>query len=265
MKTIIVTAADETFAPLLLELIQSLHQWEQIPCDAIGLLNLGLSETTLEKVRGRITDIVEPGWDLPIDPALQRSKPFLRAMSARPFLREYFSGFDAYLWLDCDTWVQEKFALEWFFKGSRDGFMALAPEIDRSYVQSSTILNWRKAALTGFYGEQATAFLASHPYFNSGVFCLGRDALHWESWAKFFRAGLEVLPKRVSDQTALNYAIWKDDLPVYPLPAICNWCCHLATPSVDPANGRFCEPHIPSRPIGIIHMAANTKDMRFTV
>jgi hypothetical protein len=112
-----------------------------------------------------------------------------------------------------------------------------------------------------YYGDEALSLLDTHSYYNSGGFSLVADAPHWSSWARHFKRGLEACPTLVTDQTALNYAIWKDDLPVHPLPALCNWCCHLAVPDVNIETSKLCEPHIPNRPIGLVHMTGGTKDL----
>jgi lipopolysaccharide biosynthesis glycosyltransferase len=261
MKTIIVTAADENFASLFLGLIRSLHQWDEPLSDAIGVLDLGLSDDTLVTIQELVTHIVSPGWDLPTDLALHDSHPYLRAMASRPFLPKYFPGYDIYLWLDADTWVQEKYAVRWFFRAAKQGGLGIVPQVDRSYVHPVRAVNWRTQRLSMYYGDEALSLLATRSYYNSGGFSLLADAPHWTSWARYFKKGLEACPKLVTDQTALNYAIWKDDLPVHPLPALCNWCCHLAVPKLNTKTTKLCEPHIPNRPIGLVHLTAGSKDL----
>ena len=268
LKTIIITAANEDFAPLLLDLMQSLHQWDSTLSSAIGLLDLGLSDETLYKVQKHVNHIISPGWDIPLDAALQDQKPYLRAMTARPFLPQYFPGYDIYLWLDADTWVQEKYAIEIFFKAAKDGSMGIVPELHQSYVNDIPLYNWRASRLSSYFGVKTAAYLATHSYFNSGAFSLLKDSVHWETWARYLKKGVAQasnnisgqMTLEISDQTALNYAIWSDNLPVHPLPALCNWCCHLATPSININTKKLCEPHLPNMPIGLIHMTGATKD-----
>lgn len=260
MKSIIVTAADENFSALLLRLFDSLHHWETPPFDAVGLLDVGLSPTTLQRIQNRATHVVTPVWDLPCGPRVRQIQPHLRAKTARPFLPKYFPGYDLYLWLDADTWVQEKFALEWFFQAAQDGRLGIVPQADPAYIHSRESVTWRTHRLSQYYGDEAVTLLSSQSYYNGGAFSLLADAPHWKSWAHHFARGLASSPRLVSDQTALNYAIWKDHLPVHPLPALCNWCWHLAAPITDSRTGKLCEPKAPNRPIGLIHMTANTKD-----
>jgi lipopolysaccharide biosynthesis glycosyltransferase len=259
LKTIVITAADETFSPHLRRLIRSLLQWETPVFDAIGVLDVGLSNATIHRIQDHVDYFADPGWDLSCDPALCKSKPYLRAKTARPFLPKYFPGFDIYVWLDADIWVQERHALQSFITAAQQGALGIVPQEDPSYVHSPASVEWRSRRLAAYFHDEATTLLASHPYYNGGAFSLRADAPHWNSWAQHFAAGLKTFPTMVSDQTALNFAVWKDRLPVHPLPASCNWCCHLARPIKDPASGKYCEPRPPHSPIGLVHMTASTK------
>ena len=260
-KSIIVTAADETYAPLLLDLLRSLARHANM-YDALGILDVGLSQTTLRLIRDRVTSIVVPEWDLPVEHSLRESRSHLRATLARPFLRKYFPGYALYFWLDADTWVQDQYALDWFAAAAKSGSIGLVPQIDRSYRHPRSSWKWRKEKLVSYFGTGATKFLFTHPYFNAGAFSLSVDSPHWESWARYFRVGLQAAPQVVTDQTALNFALWNDALPVHPLPALCNWCCHLAIPLIDEKRRTLCEPYVPYRSLGLIHLTAHTKDMQ---
>jgi hypothetical protein len=261
MKSIIITAADEKFAALCLRMIDSLLLTNDPPFDAIGVLDVGLSAETREKIQTRVTAVVTPAWDLTLDAALRETQPFLRAKTARPFLPRYFPGYDVYVWLDADTFLQERFALEWFLDAALKSAIGIVPQADPCYVHTSESISWRSLRLSKYYGDEAAALLASQPYYNGGAFSLRGDAPHWSSWARHFQAGLKACPWAVTDQTALNYAIWKDELPVHSLPTLCNWCWHLAAPMLNPETGKYCEPQAPHRTIGLIHMTARSKDL----
>ena len=261
-RKIVVTSGNEAFAPLLVDLIQSLQQFSGF--DAIGVLDVGLSPQTRIQVQSYVTAIVEPEWDFPIDAPLRESKPYLRAHLARAFLRKYFPNYSIYLWLDADTWVQEQYALLWFIEAARNGTIGLVPESDRSYRHREGVRRWRRRNLISYFGEKAVSLSLSRPYFNAGAFSLHVDAPHWESWAAHFANGLKASPYLVTDQTALNYSLWSDDLPIHPLPALCNWCCHLAVPSVN-ADAKLCEPYVPYQRIGLVHLTAKTKDLRLNI
>jgi lipopolysaccharide biosynthesis glycosyltransferase len=164
-----------------------------------------------------------------------------------------------YLWMDCDTWVQERFAVDWLLHAARDGTLAIVPEWDRAYLNNIS-LAWRINQSTLYYDLDFVRKWLAESYFNSGVFALAADAPHWERWAIHFERGLNATQgKMVCDQTALNGALWSDALPVHPLPSLCNWLCHLAYPQVSPLNSKLCEPFTPRSTLGIIHLTGHTK------
>lgn len=259
---LIVTGSDEGFAPLLKGLVESLLQWGPLPGISLGVLDLGLSADSLEWLRARGTTVAVPGWDLALSPELARGKPHLRAITARPWLPRYFPGHDIYAWIDADAWVQQRFALDWLAEAAAAGKLAIAPQVDRCYVHRPGRIRWRLRNLREYFGEMTFDRLLTETYMNSGIFALHRDAPHWDAWKESFRRGLERCSGTICcDQTALNYAVWTGDLPLEPLPALCNWLCHLALPEYRLSDGLFHEPGLPGKPIGILHLADKRKDM----
>ncbi len=266
MRLLIVTAANEGFAPLLRSLVESLHQWGPLKRAELGVLDLDLGPETLKWLRGYTQNIVRPGWDIPLDKAVAAEKPHLRAMTSRPFLPRHFPGYDMYLWLDADTWVQQWYAIDWLVQAAGTGQMAIVPQLDRLYRQRPDALHWRLERLRGYFGNIPAETLAVETYVNSGVFALNAEAPHWDLWAKWFREGLQnARGAYATDQTALNFMLWQERLPIYPLPARCNWLCHLTVPEYRISDGLFHEPGIPGDPIGIMHLTFKMKDVSVPV
>jgi len=266
MRTLFVTAADESYAPLLRGLVQSLYQWEPRPFTDLACFDLGLSSENRQWIERHAAHVVEPAWNLPVDERLRTEQPALRSLTVRPFLPHYFPGYDIYVWIDTDTWVQERFALDWYIAAAAHGALAATPQVHHTYRHTVRTLNWRTTRMQACFGHEAVQQSLWETYFNAGVFALRTDAPHWDIWAKSFHAGLEASHGRLCcDQTALNHAIWTKQLRVNPLPAVCNWLCHLATPRFDVSRKRFCEPAAPGHPIGILHLSANTKDSALEV
>ena len=262
MRTLIVTAANEAFMPPLRDLVKSLQQWEPRPFTALACLDVGLGSESREWVSLHVSHVVAPGWDLPVDRQLREKEPHLRALTARPFLPDYFPGYDVYLWIDADAWVQERFALELYFAAAAKGSLAAAPQIDRAYRHNAGIVEWRVRRMQRYFGQKAGHLALRDTYVNAGVFALGSDAPHWKLWAKHFCEGLEATDGALCcDQTALNHTLWAEHLPVDPMSALCNWLCHLAMPGFDLERQRFCEPFEPRRSIGILHLTAHSKNL----
>jgi lipopolysaccharide biosynthesis glycosyltransferase len=263
MRTLFVTAADEAYFPLLNDLIRSLHQWQTSPFTDLACFDVGLAPNSRASIARHVSHIIEPGWDLLVDEDLRAKVPALRALTVRPFLPRYFPGYDVYLWIDADAWVQERFALEWYIGSAAQGLLGAVPHFHVAYRQRPDVLRGRPRRMQAYFGVEAVEEFRWDMYLNSGVFALRSDAPHWALWARSFATGLAATNgKLCCDQTALNHVVWGQNLPVKPLPALCNWLCHLALPGFDLARRRFCEPVAPGHPLGILHLTAETKNRK---
>lgn len=261
MKIMIVTGCNEAHAPLIRGLVGSLSNAGILNEASLGVLDVGLSPQTRSWLAQYNATMVVPEWDLPIHPDLRLSKPHLRALTARPFLPKYFPGYDIYMWMDSDTWIQRKEIFYWYITAAQSGSIAITPQMDRLYRRNDQAFKWRRERMEKYFGKTESDLFNYLPYANSGVFALQADALHWQGWAKCFKAGLEATDGLVvSDQTALNWLLWQGKMSIYPLPAICNWLCHLSRPIYDYTSGLLYEQLLPHQELGIIHMTAESKD-----
>jgi hypothetical protein len=260
VRTLVVTAADETYLPLLRGLLGSLRQWSPPPFAALACFDLGLQPASRDWVADRVDHLAAPGWDLPVAPELRTAKPHWRGLTVRPFLRDYFPGYELYLWVDADAWVQERYALEWYAEAARGGDIALATERDAAYAPQAAAAEWRAWHMSAYFGPVAAARSALDAYGNAGVFALKAAAPHWALWAEYFRAGLAATGGAICcDQTALNYLLWSGRAGARFLPGVCNWLCHLGAPGYSRALGKFCEPAAPYRPLGILHLTGHAR------
>ena len=263
MRTLFVTAADESYVPLLRGLVLSLQQWQPSPYTAFAFFDLGLSAQSRNWIGRYAAHVVEPGWDLPVSDHTRTHESHARALTVRPFLPDYFPGYDIYQWIDPDCWVQERYALDWYGIAAARGALAITPQVHHAYRHSQASFAWRAQRMHAYFGPQAVQRLSWASYVNAGVFALPADAPHWNAWRREFAAGLKATEGRLCcDQTALNHVLWADNLPVATLPALCNWLCHLAVPHYDAVRQRFCEPATPGQALGILHLAAGTKNLR---
>jgi lipopolysaccharide biosynthesis glycosyltransferase len=264
MKTLIVSGSDETFMPMFRRLVSSLAIFTQRTKSAFAYFDLGLSESSKAWIDQYATASANPKWDLPVAADLVQTQSHLRALTARPFLRDYFPGYDIYLWIDADAYVQEQFALDWLIEGASQRQMAIAAEVDCAYRLNSGVVRWRMDRMRRYFGKQAGLDTLWQTPFNAGVFAITSNAPHWASWETMFRLGLQTTGGGlVCDQMALNRALWTQKLSLQVLPATCNWLCHLAAPIYLESIGKYIEPTLHGRSIGIIHQAGNSKELRF--
>ena len=252
---IIITAANDKYFWLLQKFIGSIRAYDGGREAPIGVLDLDLSSENIAWLEAHGAQVRDPGWDY------KMAKPednWFKAMTARPNLPKHFPGHDIYLWLDCDTWVQDWSVMELYLESAaRDGF-AVTPEVDRSYDHEGFYDFQYSCYKTGF-GRKMAEKLASAPIINCGAFAATADAPHWEVWSEIFAACLAKKVYFWAEQTALNVAFYTRDLTASFLPARCNWICHRALPFVSEDGVTLLEPAPPYAPLGILHLTAMTK------
>ena len=267
---IIISASDEKYFPLLIDLLDSIRDWPH----ARGLLDLGLNESQRRELRARGVIVAAAKWDIE-SPALHNAPPWFMAMTARPFLRDYFPNHNIYVWLDSDLWVQNMDAIADYMRVAESGALAITPEIDRCYWRfhkRAKLWGLQSKAMAWAYGFAAGNKLGKHVILNAGAFALAHDAPHWDLWQAAMRRGLNrtsiwprVKPwdKRIPqmiDQTALSYVVYADRAKTGLLPAIYNWIAGLAAPLWDADRKCWAEPEPPHAALGLVHLAGCGKD-----
>jgi hypothetical protein len=266
MKPTIVTAADAGFFALLMDLLASREASPRARAIPVQVLDVGLTEEQRALLAGRGVAVVEPGWD-PAVPWVRELPRYFQALYARPFLPRYFPGFDVYLWIDADAWIQDEAVLAHYLGTAAAGKMAIVPEVDRGYwtlYKAPKLWTQNHKAFAWAYGLDAGYRLGRNPILNGGVWALAAEAPHWRAW----QAALEkALGRRrrspstsnfyfhIAEQTAQNYIVFHDRLPTTFLPAYCNWFCGKGDPMWDEERGVLVEPHAPHTPLGIVHLA----------
>ena len=266
-RAIICTAADAGYFPLLRGLVESLAEGPFARTLPVGVLDLGLADDQRAWLAARGARLVEPGWDQNF-PGRDQIPPHYRAMTARPFLPRYFPGHPVILWLDADTWVQDDAVLPWYLDAAAQGKLAIVPELDRSYwtmYKPPKLWGQNQKAFAWSYGPKTGYRLGRNPILNVGAFALPADAPHWALWAEAHRAALNRRRLRrtglhqqgffLSEQTALNFVVFKLRQPHTLLPALANWFVAKGHPKWDARRGLLVEPNAPYQPLGIVHLA----------
>jgi hypothetical protein len=256
-ELIVVSAADSGYFPLLRDAVMSARALN--PDVPIGVLDLGLKPDEVAWLEEREMRVARPGWDIAF-PGRERMPDTFKAQVARPFLPRHFPGYEMYFWLDADAWLQEWRAVELYCTAAGTDRLAITLEIDRAYKR-----HYKRPKFLGFtlawkcyrqgFGLRVADRLGRNPIANCGVFALHRTAPHWDEWGRLLERVLRRKRFFFAEQTALNYAIFAEGLPVNFLPAYCNWAVGDAAPAFDPARGLFVEPYAPHEVIGVLHLA----------
>jgi hypothetical protein len=262
----IVTGSDAAYFPLLQGLLASIADAVVEGVPPVQVLDLGMETEQLRWLEGRVQSVVAPEWDISSENARAVEKvlgPAARALTSRPHLPQYFPGFQTYLWLDCDLWIQRWECVQWFIAAAEHSELAIVPQIDRSFR-----CMWRAAdpsdPLFRYYttcvGEELAGKLAFQlPQFNNGAFALRCDSNTWQIWAELIEQILDRLRASGSmfhlfEQLALSLAIYFRGVPAYCLPAIANWPVGESLPWVDANRRLLIEPLMPYQPLGIVHL-----------
>ena len=280
-KTIIVSGSDSGYFELLRGLILSIRDKPESAGVPVGILDLGLDGEQRAWLKDRVEHIAAPDWDVTF-PGHESAPDHRKAFTARPFLRKYFPGFETYIWIDADAWLQDWSTIELLARGARSDGLAIVPEIDRNYktpmigaeikiyarlpglgIPVWKMKSWVKKRFRRHYsGAEATEHMLK-PIINTGVFALTADAPHWGEWAASFHAARIRDQRKFCDQGPMNHAIYTKGLGACYLPSWCNWILLGATPAWDADSGMLVEPSLPHHPIGILHMVADTRSTEY--
>jgi hypothetical protein len=264
-RTLLVSASDAQYFYLLEELLDSAAAGVKKDGLDVGVLDVGFAEGQRAKLEQRGVMVREAANDF--DPAMFRTAPppFFRAMTARPFLPRYFPGYDLYLFLDADCWVQEWEAARLYLTTALAMGMAITPEVDRSYsprYASESVAEFRWNMFRQCFAEDVARQLAEHPTINTGLFAARADSNVWTKWADLLDHLYRTIgePFFYAEQAALNALIRSAVVRAGLLPARCNWMCNRATPFTRNEGTVLCEPQPPFAPLGMVHLAGPNKD-----
>lgn len=268
MNPIIITAADAGYFSLVQGTILSIRQKPQGQAIALGLIDLGCTPVQRHWLEQQGVQLRQVDW--PFDfPRRELAPEHLKGSITRPYLRQYFPGYDLYLWIDADAWVQDWSAVELLLRGASRRGLAVVPELDRAsgfqYGGLPGYLKWAKEIYRLNAGDEAAANYHFYPMLNGGVFALRHDAPHWQPWGRqleqIVRQTAAEIGFQIGDQIALNLIVYGQGLfdQTEILPAWCNWTCHMRLPVWDPAQQLLVEPYLPETPLGIVHLAGAQK------
>ncbi len=261
---IIVTGCDAAHYDLVTDLMTSLDDVGRGGL-TVGFVHVG-DDAVPAAIESRVDRMVHlsPGG---ADPNLLHGFP-LSHLSVKARLPEFFPGHDVYVWLDGDTWVQNRLGLGPGDTQRPIGRL-LRPSRTRPQLFSDTGLPSRR--LMGlyqiFYGADQAYRDVTLPMFNAGVVGARAASPLWASW----REAMEDIREKVlgtpglfySDQVPLHRLVATGRLSGHPLRAVNNWLAHAATPALDITRKRVVAPTYPHEEINIVHLTAGAKDVDY--
>tara|TARA_B110000305_G_scaffold217216_1_gene256355 strand:+ start:783 stop:1682 length:900 start_codon:yes stop_codon:yes gene_type:complete len=269
-KNVIVAMSDSNYFELLIELIDSIKSFEESKDIAICILDAGLDKNQISQLEGKVDSIKKAEWDIVVSSFKVRGKEWLKSQVSRAFLPKYFPGYNKYLWIDADAWVNKWETIDLYFKASDKNRLAISTSADRAYgrvLRAEWLFggwakiksqNYKHAKSSGFSEDDARK-VALMPHLNIGVFCLNENAPHWKIWQKNLKKALSSGKIFGSEQIAMNISVYVDNVDIDILPAYCNWTL-IDKLKFDVKKQSFVEPYTPNHEIGIVHLAGKNND-----
>lgn len=269
-KIAFVSSADKNYFPLLIEWVASLQRFHALADHDICIFDAGLELQQCEKLEQMGCKIIEPDWPCKISSWKIRGRNYLKSCVCRPFIPKIFPGYDLYIWLDCDTWLQTEEAIDLLIRGANKNALAIAPQVDRN-MQRMMRVSWLgpfvKKIRSFYYSNARRAFsrkiareLCARPLLNAGVFALRADAPHWEAWQELITKALKKGRVFTAEQLSLGVLVYLKGYKVELLPSWCNWLCEII-PHWSEEEETFVEPSLPHHPISVLHLCG-LDDMR---
>ena len=273
----IVSLADEKYFELLEELIDSIKSFPESKNIAICVLDAGLSQDQIDKIKNKVDEIKKAEWDIEVSSLKVKGKEWLKSQVSRAFLPKYFPNYKKYLWIDCDAWVSDWSSVELYFKACDKGKLGITQSIGPGYRVLSKV-KWLfgkfaiiksqnfKHAVSSKINMQKARKIAFAPHINIGVFSLEKSSPVWSVWQNNLKETLKHGRIFGSEGLAINLSVYVDNVDTEFLPLGCNWIASNVLPKFDESKREFVEPYLPNNKIGIMHLAAGIwkegKDMR---
>lgn len=267
-STIVVTGADSNYADSVLDLVRSIRALS-FDCD-IGIIDGGLPSSCTSAISHY--DCVLRPVELPDACKIVAGdipRGWWTAL-CKPYITNIFEGYKTYIFLDADTWVQKKFALEYLKAFCANGSLAIVSQRSRFHdgdcargngvefnmMGQALRSNWYTMfAHRSKLSRQDKRILASMPILNAGVFAAEANAGIWELWRNCEIEAVKALPRGrqyTADQIGLGLAVYRHKYPLALLPEECNW---TSVWRYDDRQGCFTQTQPPFSPIGIVHLA----------
>ena len=249
----IVTLSDSNYFDLLEELINSIKIHEESNKVSICVLDAGMTEDQIEKIKNKVHSIKKAKWDIEVPGYKVIKKEWLKSQVSRAFLPNYFPEFKKYLWIDCDAWVNSWSAVDLYFKACDSGKLGITQSIGQGYRIMSKVKwlfgklaliksqNYKHAKASGI-DENISRKLAFAPHINIGVFSLEKNSKCWDVWQKNLKKTLAKGKVFGSEGLAINIAVYHDNVETEFLPLKCNWITSHLLPKYDTTNKTFVDP-----------------------
>ncbi len=259
-KLAILTGSDTNLFYLAKGLLLSLRRVLPLYEADIFFFDLGCTQQELAWLEARTKRIIAPKDDLGVAD-LPGYGPPNYALTVRPFLPQYAPGYEIYMWVDADAWIQDPTIIQHYVRGAETGSAAVCLEVDSAYpfvhnlASAIQFHRYKFRQWTESFGEERARSLSILPLINAGVYAINAHPFLWEKWAQNFASTIRGKLPSICDQLALQKTLVEHNR-MHALPSRANWMCHYTLPQKRAEDGVWIEPRLSGQPIGIMHLLA---------
>lgn len=262
----LISGADSNYYPLLREWLASVKRFPQSASMDICIIDGGLSDQQVAELKPLVAHIVNPEWPSVEIAGKAAGKNYLKSCICRPFIPEIFPGYDIYMWMDSDTWVQDWPTMMLFIEGAKEkpNSIMITNGADRAYkkqVRVKWLGRWPFSVRNFYFSNAKKAFnfniakkLVSHYVLYAGCFAMSAKAPHWARWQHLVKLASRRGKIFTAEQLALGCLVHIEGFKAELLPAYAHWVCG-ARPRWDAEKEIYIESYLPHHPIGILHLS----------
>lgn len=261
-QTILVSGCDANYFSYLKEALVSCEQVLGSRLPDIGILDLGLTPEQCDWISKRGYTRVVPEWTLPVPEEIRKNREL--GLVARTALRDYFPGYQVYLWFDSDAWAQTPEFFDSFVEGAAANGAAVALEPISVMARGYCYNRWWYGHMISVFGLMKGVSVASRKTMNIGLIALKDTAPHWKLWVDYYTRMIERTNRVNVDQHAFNAAIYLENIPTTFVPFRNDWIPLLVPPVWDSERKLLCEPQT-GTPLSVIHLAGPDKKRTYTL
>ncbi len=264
-KALLVTACSNVFFDHYVDLLDSIDSVGIATPFDIGLIDLGITAEQHAALDRRGVHVVPGRW--PIEPPARQNQLHLIGHGGKPFARDFFPGYDIYVWIDADMWVQTPEFWTHLIDGAWHHGLAVPLETDPDYQRLAwSVRLWMMRHFITSWGPLQALSLMRAPMVNNGLFALRGDAPQWDLWQGRYRTMVDRTQRTLAiDQLAMIAMLAFDKPDAMLLDATHNWVCSLAIPAFDTAAQRFIKPGKSAETIHVMHVTTPVRTSRFPV
>lgn len=262
-KRAVVTGADGNFTDFAEDLLRSIRRFDGLDFD-LCFIWVGKDEKIGALASEHCDEVAR--FETPKPP---HEGNVISANGLKPRLPQIFPGYEEYMWVDADVWVQNPAGFEQVFAAAQQADLSVHPEIDPHYFLQPSPSDRTRLVYRRLFSDELAEKTIRFPMINAGVFAARADSPLWGKWEKILKqayAGeLGGRGQFSSDQIPLHHLVFSRELTMQPLRAINNWQCHCCLPAFLIAKRRLVVPTPPYEEINFLHLTGELKTLEITL